>query len=310
MAKWTADSIEDQSGRIAIVTGANSGIGFEAARVLADKGARVILACRSPERGQAATDKIVAAGGDAHFMQLDLGDLESVEAFATAFKSAYDRLDLLINNAGVMVPPRGKTKQGFELQIGINHLGHFALTAQLFELIARTPGARVVNVSSVAHRSGEIDLEDLNYERRKYSDWDVYGQSKLANLLFTLELQRRIDAAGLDAKAVAAHPGWTATNLQKNSGLFERLNPLFAMPGWQGALPTLRAATGDGVNGNDYYGPSGFMEVRGYPQRVGRTKRAEDAEMAAGLWDKSEALTGVRFVVAASRASSVEERAA
>ena len=297
MSKWTSERIGDQHGKVVIVTGANSGIGFEAARELARKGATVVLACRSAERGEGAVKRIEDELPEASvaFQPLDLSDLDQVRSFAQAFLAAHDRLDLLINNAGVMMPPLSRTKQGFELQFGVNHLGHFALTGLLLERLVATPNARVVNVSSQAHRQGKMVFDDLNWRTRSYSKSGAYGQSKLANLLFTFELQRRLDALDADVLVTAAHPGWTGTNLQQHVKLFEALNGLFAMPQPQGALPTLRAATDPDAKGGDYFGPHGFMEMRGYPERVGTTRAAKDVGDAARLWDASVELTGVSY---------------
>jgi NAD(P)-dependent dehydrogenase (short-subunit alcohol dehydrogenase family) len=294
---WTADNIPDQSGRVAIVTGANSGIGYETALVLAQKGATVVMACRSLSKAESAADQIrqTSPSGTVVVMELDLGDLDSVRRFAAAFEAEYDRLDLLINNAGIMVPPYGRTAQGFETQIGVNHLGHFALTGLLLELLLQTPQSRVVTVSSGAHRFGQIDFEDLHWERRAYKANPAYGQSKLANLLFTYELQRKLAAAGRSTIAVAAHPGWTETNLQRHSGVASFLNPFFAQSQPMGALPTLRAATDPSVRGGDYFGPDGFMEMRGYPKKVESNERSYNEAVAARLWQVSEELTGVSF---------------
>lgn len=297
--KWTADQMPDQSGRVAIVTGANSGIGYEAARQLARHGATVIMACRNPERGEAAVAAIEGEGpaGSVALMTLDLADLSSVRAFAEAFHQRYDRLDLLINNAGVMMPPeRWETKDGFEIQFGVNHLGHFALTGLLLDRLLETPRSRVVTVSSSMARLGEMNFDDLQGEQ-SYSGRGAYGQSKLANLLFTFELQRRLAAAGAKTLAVAAHPGYTATDLQRHSRLFRVLNPLVAQKPDKGALPTLYAAVGEDVQGGDYYGPDGFQEMRGHPKKVTPPDRATDEAAAARLWAVSEELTGVRFEI-------------
>jgi NAD(P)-dependent dehydrogenase (short-subunit alcohol dehydrogenase family) len=294
--KWTYDDIPDQSGKTAIVTGANTGIGYETALALAKKGARVVLACRSREKGEAAGAKISAEQpqGQAEFSALDLSDLDSVRAFAESFVDQNNRLDLLINNAGVMMCPESKTAQGDELQFGVNHLGHFALTALLLPLLRTTPNARVVTVSSMAHRSGKMTFDDLNFTKRGYNAMGAYGQSKLSNLLFTFELQRKLDAAGADTVAVAAHPGWTSTDLQRHTWWARMLNPLFSMSPEKGALPTLRAATAQDVKSNEYYGPQGFQEMRGYPVRVGKTDAAKNPEDAARLWTVSEEMTGFR----------------
>ena len=294
--QWTSENIPDQSGRVAIVTGANSGIGYETARALTHKGATVIMACRSVEKGQVAAQKIQDEDpqGSVTVMALDLADLSSVRDFAEVFKREFQRLDLLINNAGVMMlPDFTKTADGFEMQFGTNHLGHFALTGLLLETISRTPGVRVVTVSSSAVRYGHMNFDNLNAEE-SYDKRGAYGQSKLANLLFTAELQRRFEAAGLDAITVAAHPGWTTTNLQQHTRL-RLLNPIFAQGPEMGALPTLYAATAPDVRGGDYYGPDGFFEMRGYPTKVEPIDRSKDKADAKKLWEVSEELTGTTF---------------
>jgi NAD(P)-dependent dehydrogenase (short-subunit alcohol dehydrogenase family) len=297
MPGWTVKDMPDQTGKVAIVTGANSGIGYEEARGLAAKGAQVILACRSQEKGAATVQRICEEQPDAriNLMQLDLADLSSVRQFVKQFTAHHDRLDMLINNAGVMaVPELRRTADGFEMQFGTNHLGHFALTGLLLEAIKRTPNARVVTVSSVAHYQGRMDFDNLNAER-SYNRWRAYGESKVANLLFTYELQRRFEAAGEDAIAVAAHPGWTATNLQQDIGLFRLFWPLVAMEPEQGALPTLYAATAPDVSGGEYYGPDGLRGYWGYPARVESSALSHDKAVAKRLWEVSEELTGVMF---------------
>ena len=293
---WTEDSVPDQTGKVAIVTGANSGIGFETARVLAERGATVVMACRNAQKAGTAAERIRALGpaGEIVVMALDLADLDSVRAFAEQFGAKYDRLDVLVNNAGVMVPPQGTTAQGFETQFGVNHLGHFALTAHLMDLLNETPGARVVSVSSTAHQFGQINFDDLNWQKRPYSAWTAYGQSKLANLLFTYELQRRLRAAG-GTFAVAAHPGWAATSLQNESAVMGMMNRLFAQTPQMGALPTLYAATAPEVEGGQYFGPSGLAELGGNPERVKSNARSHDLADARRLWEVSEELTGVPF---------------
>ena len=295
---WSAEALGDQSGRIAIVTGSNSGIGFETARVLAEKGATVVMACRNLEKASPKADEIRTAhpGADVEVMQLDLSDLGSVQRFAEAFRAKHARLDLLINNAGIMVPPYGKTAQGFETQFGVNHLGHFALTGSLLDLITNTPGSRIVTVSSIAHYMGRIDFADLNWEKG-YRAQAAYGQSKIANLLFTYELQRRLAAAGKDTIAVAAHPGWTETNLQEHAKGVKFLNRFLAQEPLMGALPTLYAAAEPSVHGAEYFGPSGFMEMNGPPKKVKSNKRSHDRNVAERLWNVSEELTGVRFQI-------------
>lgn len=291
---WTVDDIGTQTGRVAIVTGANSGIGFETAKTLADRGATVILACRNSDKASAALAKIT---GDVAFMRLDLSSLESVRTFATAFGGEYQHLDLLINNAGVMTPPLTHSQEGFELQFATNHLGHFALTGRLMPLIRDRGDARVVTVSSIAHKFGRVDFDNLCAEKG-YRATASYAQSKLANLLFTHELERRLRRANARAIAVGAHPGWTATNLQANN-LGARLgNPLIAMKPAQGALPSLMAATAPQVNGGTYFGPTGLWELRGRPGVVRASNRSQDREVAEKLWDVSVEATGVDFGLA------------
>ena len=292
--KWTTENIPNQNGRVAIVTGANSGIGFETAKALADAGAGVVLACRNLAKAEEAAARIRAEVPHAEqaIIRLDLADLATVRAFADTFRGRYERLDLLINNAGVMVPPYGKTADGFELQFGANHLGHFALTGLLLDLLSATPGARVVNVSSIAHRSGQIQFDDLQWEQG-YRAQAAYGQSKLANLLFTLALNRRLQAAGADVVAAAAHPGWTYTNLQR--GFVSTVSRIVGQSAAMGALPTLYAAVAPEISADDYIGPGGFMEVRGHPAPAGRSAAARDTAVAERLWTVSEQLTGVVY---------------
>lgn len=297
MSHWTYENIPDQTGRVAIVTGANTGIGYETARALARKGAHVILACRNSAKGQAAHDRIQAEAPTATLAleQLDLADLDNVLAFAERIRAAHDRLDLLICNAGVMVPPASTTKQGFELQFGVNHLGHFALTGHLLPLLQTTGGARAVVVSSVAASMGTMNFDDLQFEQRGYKPWPAYGQSKLANQLFVRELQKRLREAGSAVRVTMAHPGWTATDLQRTSGIARLLNPLLAMKPPQGALPTLRAATDPDAKGGTYFGPHGFRQMRGYPVPVNMEERALNDADTQRLWEVSEELTGVRY---------------
>lgn len=291
---WTLAQMPDQHGRRVVVTGANSGIGFETALALARAGAEVVLACRSPERGAAAVERIRAAVPEARLelRLLDLGDLDSVRRFAEDLPG--ERLDLLINNAGVMIPPLGRTRQGFEIQLGTNHLGHFALTGLLLPRLTPTPGARVVVVSSAVHHGGSIDLSDPHYERRRYIAFAAYAQSKLANLLFALELQRRLEAAGSGLRVTAAHPGYTATELQRDMTLGWLSNLLFAMKAPDGALPTLRAATDPEAGPGSYWGPR-WLEVWGPPVAAWINPKARDPAVAAALWSWSEAATGLRY---------------
>ena len=305
--RWTAADIPDLAGRTAIVTGANSGIGFVTAEQLADHGAEVTLAVRDVARGEEAAERIVAARPHAKVdvQRLDLADLASVREFAAGWSAGQGsaRLDLLINNAGVMAIPRRESSDGFEMQLATNHLGHFALTGLLLDIFA--PSARIVNVSSQAHRMGRMDFDDLMGEQR-YSPWRAYGQSKLANLLFTSELARRLTIADLPVSAMAAHPGYAATNLQsvgpemsgsKIQGLLTSLgNRVLAQSPQMGALPTLFAATSRGVASGDYIGPGGLGEQRGYPKQVGMTAAARDPLDAKRLWEVSEDLTGVTYL--------------
>jgi NAD(P)-dependent dehydrogenase (short-subunit alcohol dehydrogenase family) len=294
-----------QAGRVAVVTGANSGIGLVAARELARKGARVVLAVRAAARGEEAAAAIrqEAPGAQVEVLPLDLTRLASVREAAAALAARHPRVHLLVNNAGVMAVPRSTTADGFELQLGTNHLGHFALTGLLLPLLVAAgrdgAPARVVSVSSNAHKFGRIRFDDLMGERR-YTRWGAYGQSKLANLLFTLELERRARAAGLPLLAAACHPGYAATNLTRAFGTWlpSLPNRLLAQPAHMGALPTLYAATAPDVQGGDYVGPGGFLEQRGYPKKVGTTAAARDAEVARRLWEVSEDLTGVRYAFA------------
>ncbi len=294
---WTAEDIPDLYGNIAVVTGANSGIGRETTRALAAKGAQVVMACRDMEKAASAADDIRSTHPDAQLdlMQLDLSNQASIHQFADTFNQRYDQLNLLINNAGIMVPPYGTTADGFEQQFGTNHLGHFALTGLLLDTLLHTPRSQIVTVSSMVHRQGSIDFDDLQWERRPYKAFAAYGQSKLANLLFTYELQRKLALAGADTIAVAAHPGWSNTGLQQNSSIFSSLNRWFAQSAAQGAWPSLYAATAPDVAGGAYYGPGGFMEIWGHPKRVSSSSRSHDRVVAARLWQVSEDLTGVHY---------------
>jgi NAD(P)-dependent dehydrogenase (short-subunit alcohol dehydrogenase family) len=294
---WTSEDIPDLTNKTAIVTGANCGIGYTTAQALAKKGACVILACRCEEKRDEAAQSINSEhpGTNVVPMQLDLADLASVRGFVEEFRARYQHLDILVNNAGVMaLPQRIKTVDGFEMQFATNHLGHFALTGLLIDQIIRTPEARIVTISSTAHTYGRIDFKNLNAEK-SYSRQGAYGQSKLANLLFTYELQRRFETAGVDTIAVAAHPGWTSTNLQAYSPFLHALNPLLGQSSEMGALPSLYAATAPGVNGGDFYGPDKMFGMRGYPRKIQSSKRSHDHEVATRLWQVSEELTGVKY---------------
>ena len=303
---WTADDIPPQAGRTIVITGANSGIGYEAARQLAAKGAHVVLACRDQAKGRGAIESITAAQPSAsvELMELDLADLGSIRRFAAAARAASPALHVLCNNAGVMAIPRRTTRDGFEMQFGTNHLGHFALTGLLLERLLATPGARVVTVSSGAHKFGVMHWNDLQGER-SYGSWRAYGQSKLANLLFTYELQRRLATAHAELISVACHPGYAATNLQaagprmQGSSIGEAVwgfaNRLLAQSAAMGALPTLYAATAPDVRGGDYIGPDGLGEQWGHPKKVRSNARSHDPEAQRRLWEISEQLVGVRY---------------
>jgi len=308
--QWTSNDIPNQRGTLAVVTGGNSGIGYEAALALAGKGAHVILAVRSAEKGRAAVTSIQRAhpGAQIEVMALDLSNLGSVRQFAETFLQRFKELPLLINNAGVMALPYTRTADGFEMQFGTNHLGHFALTGLLMPAILAAPRARVVLVSSGLHAPGMINFDNLD-GAKSYSRWGAYSQSKLANLLFAYELQRRFTAAGADVTVAGCHPGFAATNLQtagarmdgsRISELFSNLgNRLFAQSAAMGALPTLYAATAADVNGCDYIGPLGLLGMRGFPGKMKSSARSYDLAVAARLWQVSEQLTGVRYDLAA-----------
>jgi len=308
---WDVDQMPDCSGKTVVVTGANSGLGFEATKVFVQHGATVIMACRSIERGKQAAydikeDLTEQAGGTLNVRQCDLASLDSVAEFATGVQEDYGELHILCNNAGVMAIPRGETEDGFEMQLGVNHLGHFALTGHLIELLVETDGeTRVVTHSSGAHTAGDLDFNDL-HRTDSYGKWEAYGQSKLANLHFAYELQRRLDEVGIsETKSVACHPGYADTNLQyrgpKEAGsriryaLMKVANTAFGQPASQGALPLLYAATGPDVVGGGYYGPGGFMNMRGRPERQESNEDSHDEIDAEKLWAISEAQTGVRF---------------
>jgi NAD(P)-dependent dehydrogenase (short-subunit alcohol dehydrogenase family) len=296
-SQWTAASIPDLSGKTAIVTGATSGIGLETARALANRNAAVILAVRSADKGARAAAMIQQSAPRARIsvQALDLASLASVKAFAESICASESRLDLLVNNAGIMAPPYGKTEDGFELQFGTNHLGHFALTGRLTPLLHATQGARVVVVSSVAHRNGHLDFSDLNWERRKFKAFQAYGDSKLANLLFAYEFARRLNQQGKPLCVTAAHPGWTASDLARHSSFVGILHATLSQNTEMGALPSLRAACDPDARSGDYYGPRGFAEMRGLPVKVKSNAASHDRALAERLWKVSEELTGVSF---------------
>jgi NAD(P)-dependent dehydrogenase (short-subunit alcohol dehydrogenase family) len=303
--RWSAADVGDQEGRTFVVTGANSGIGLEAVRVLAARGATVVMACRNLQKAEAARAEVLRATPTARLslVPLDLSDLDSVRACAARVLAEHETIDVLINNAGIMAIPRAETRQGFEMQLGTNHLGHFALTGLLIGRL-RESGRRVVTISSQAHRGGRIHFDDLQLARG-YGEWKAYGQSKLANLLFAFELDRRLRASGAPLLSVAAHPGYSDTDLQhvgprvKGNRTLEWMmgtfNKIAAQPAADGALPTLRAAVDPAVQGGDYYGPSGPFEMGGPPVKVRANAQANDPDAAARLWAISEELTGVRY---------------
>jgi NAD(P)-dependent dehydrogenase (short-subunit alcohol dehydrogenase family) len=303
--KWTADRIPDQSGRVALVTGANSGLGLITARELARAGARVVMACRNEAKGEEAVRAVeaLAPGAELELESLDLASLDSVRAFAERVLERHPAMDLLINNAGVMATPRRETADGFELQLGTNHLGHFALTGLVLDALEGREDARIVTLSSGAHRGGRIAFDNLAGSRR-YFRWSAYSQSKLANLMFALELDRRLRAAGSTIKSLAAPPGWSATNLQSagpptlDALLMSPVNRYFAQSDEMGALCTLYAATEPGLEGGTYIGPDGVGEMRGHPKRVAPSGTARNEEQARRLWEVSEELTGVKVVPA------------
>jgi NAD(P)-dependent dehydrogenase (short-subunit alcohol dehydrogenase family) len=303
--KWTTADIPDQSGRLAIVTGANSGLGLVTARELARAGASVVMTSRNEAKGEVAVRAVeaLAPGAELELEQLDLASLDSVRAFAERVRERHPKIDLLINNAGVMAPPRRETADGFELQFGTNHLGHFALTGLLLKTLEGQEDARVVTLSSGVHRGGRIAFDNLEGKRR-YFRWSAYGQSKLANLMFALELDRRLRAAGSTIKSLAAHPGWSATKLQTSgppkldAALMAPVNKFFAQEADMGALPTLYAATEPGLEGGLYIGPDGIGEMRGHPTRVSPSKAARDETVARMLWDVSEEMSGVKVAPA------------
>lgn len=304
--KWTIESMPSLEGQLWVVTGANSGLGLETVKGLAQKGAQVVMACRDPQRATAAADEVrrVAPHAKLELESLDLASLKSIEEFAARLKTAHPVIDGLINNAGIMAIPRRTTADGFEMQLGTNHLGHYALTLRLLPLLEGAKAPRIVSVSSNVHRYGSIKFDDLMGER-SYSPWGAYNQSKLANLLFTYELSRKLSAAGKRTIAVAAHPGYSATNLQgvgaKMTGsklsawVMDVGNSLLAQSAGMGALPTLFAATSPEVKSGEYFGPDGFMEMKGHPRKVDSNGKSKDTAAAQKLWEASEKLTGVRF---------------
>lgn len=301
---WTTALIPDLTGRTIIVTGGNSGLGYESVKAFSEKGARTIMACRSLEKGDNARRKILESvpAADIIVMELDLADLKSVRAFATKFKQNHSRIDVLLNNAGIMMSPYNLTKDGFESQIGTNHFGHFALTGLLLDILKKTPKSRVVNVSSMAHKGGVMNFENLMFEKGQgYGPMKAYGQSKLSNLLFTYELQRFFESKKIDCIALAAHPGFSSTNLANSIGnkfLVKTMMPLMnliAQPANMGALPLIRASVDPAVKSGEFYGPDSKREMKGYPILVESTQASHNPEDAKKLWEVSEKLTSVVF---------------
>ena len=304
MDAWTADDIPDLTSRTVVVTGGNSGVGFASVVEFTRHGADTILACRSISRGETALQRVheLVPSARVRLMHLDLGDLDSINRFVDGVRGSHDALHVLLNNAGIMAAPFRTTVSGFESQFGTNHLGHFALTAKLMPWLLRAPTSRVVNVSSLAHRGETIDFNSLQFRREGYNRWRAYGRSKLANLLFTYELQRRLDRAGVsNLTSLAAHPGLSRTNISHSLGILGRLAMpiagLFFQSAEMGALPSLRASTDLRARGGEYYGPDGRNERKGYPVVVASSPQSHDAQIAAQLWQCSEELTGAEFSV-------------
>lgn len=296
---WTLSEMPSQAGRLALVTGANRGLGLEISAALAAAGATVVMACRNTVSAQSALDEIGRRipGARLEPMTLDLADLSSVRRFAQEFSGRFGNLDLLVNNASAIMVPKQKTRDGFEMHIGTNHLGHFALTGLLLDRLAAAGSSRIVNTASLAHRlTPGLDLDDLNLDKVEYKEMDAYGRSKLAALLYTFELDRRLRRAGLPIMATVAHPGYTATNTDIGSFLMRLATRIFAQAPAQGALPALYAATAPTVQGGDYIGPGGMKELRGKPVKVDCRPEARDEAAAAKLWSLSEQLTGVRYL--------------
>ena len=296
--RWDESKIPDLTGRNIIVTGANSGIGFEAARAMAARGASVVMACRNIEKSAGAFEKVrkESPGDNVDLMRLDLADLSSVREFAGEAREKYPRIDILVNNAGIMVPPYGRTIDGFELQIGTNHLGHFLLTGLLMENIVATPGSRVVTVTSIAHFGGRINFDDINSESG-YRRMGAYRQSKLANLLFSYELDRRLKEKDKETISVAVHPGVSSTSLFKIPAWLESIKEALLMSASKGALPTLMGATEPSLKGGEYIGPAGVRQSMGFPAILSSSERSHDKQLALRLWELSEEMTSFRFSI-------------
>ena len=295
---WDIKMMEDQTGKVVIITGSNTGIGYHMAHGLVSKGASVVMACRNLKKASDSRNKILKDFPKANIKiyQLDLADLDNIKYFAKKFINENDRLDVLINNAGVMIPPYSKTKNNFELQFGTNHLGHFALTGLLLPLLEKNDNGRIITVSSIAHNPGIIDFDDLNSERKKYSKWGSYSQSKISNLCFAIELDRRLKAGGFSTISLASHPGYSNTDLQRYSILWRFLNVFFAMSAKKGSEATLFAATNQKATEYIYWGPTGIIEMRGRTGKAKINKKAQNKETAKRLWSISEKMTGVKFL--------------
>ena len=294
---WNTDNIPNQQGRVVIVTGATSGLGKSAAKILTAKGATVVMAVRNTVKGEEVLNEI-ASGMPNHstsVMKLDLSSLKSVKDFSEEFMSRFDRLDVLINNAGIMFCPYSKTEDGLEIQMGTNHFGHFALTGRLMPVLKATSNARIVVTSSIGHQMGNIDVDDINWESRSYKTRSAYGDSKLANLYFAYEFARMFSNDDEAPRMTVAHPGWTSTELQRHSGLMRFLNLLFSQEPDMGVLPTLRAAFDEDAKAGDYFGPSGWMEFKGNPKKVQSNKLSHNRDVARKVWEISEELTGIKF---------------
>tara|TARA_Y100001970_G_scaffold30856_2_gene38329 strand:- start:13600 stop:14496 length:897 start_codon:yes stop_codon:yes gene_type:complete len=297
--KWNAEKMRDQTGKVVIVTGSNTGIGFHMAEAFASKGATVILACRNMEKAEKAKNRILSKNPSAYLIpvQLDLANLSNVKQFSEKIQATQKRIDILINNAGVMIPPKSKTADGFELQIGTNHLGHFALTAHLLPLIENSEKPRIITLSSIVHNIGSIDFDDLNGEKKRYNKWRMYSQSKLANILFALELRRRLKERGSHIQSLCSHPGYSATDLQRHSLLWRFLNLFAAISAKKGAEPTLYAATEEEAISHPYWGTVGLFEARGRTGKARINAKAMNEVDAARLWEMSEELTKISYFV-------------
>jgi len=295
---WNEAMITDQTGKSVIITGSNTGIGYFMAKALASKGANVIMACRNLEKAEISKLRILEEFPNSSISakKLDLADLSSVEVFATNFSNENNQLDVLINNAGVMIPPKSRTKDGFELQFGTNHLGHFALTGRLLEILNKTKSSRIITVSSIAHNAGRLDFKDLNGINKKYRKWEFYSQSKIANLVFSLELSRRLKMANSEVFSLASHPGYSATDLQRYSLFWRILNLFVAISAKKGAEATLYAATENNALNYPYWGPTGIIEMRGRTGKAKINKKALKDGLGTELWQVSEEMTGVKYL--------------